>query len=200
NATARQWYGDFLYATGRLDESIVELQRAADLDPYSPVMRNDLGATLGIAGRWAEGLREMERAVELDSSLIWARGNLAVALARQGHLDSAEKLAAEAGEFAPYARIMILLGAKRFEEAADLGRGLTASRPEAFNSDVFIVGYAARMNADSTIYWLNRAVDLRDGFLFAPSIPCHPLFEFIQNDRRFIATLTRMKVRRCSRS
>ena len=53
--------------------------------------------------------------------------------------------------------------------------------------------------ADSTFYWLNKAIDEREGQLFASSVPCYGLFTFVHSDPRWDAVLGRMKIGRCQK-
>src|SRR5688572_7084295 len=76
NATAHQWYGDYLYVIGRSADAVVAMRRAAELDPLSAVILNDLSFSLNITGAYAEAERAARRAVELDPAFIWANGNL----------------------------------------------------------------------------------------------------------------------------
>jgi serine/threonine-protein kinase len=53
-ATAHQWLGEVLLATGRLDEAVTAVARGAELDPFSPIIQNQLGFFLTGVGRMAE--------------------------------------------------------------------------------------------------------------------------------------------------
>jgi TolB-like protein/tetratricopeptide (TPR) repeat protein len=65
-ATARQWYGEFLFFQGRYDESLVQLRRARDLDPLSPVVNTSLGKALLLARRYEEAIAQLQRTLALD--------------------------------------------------------------------------------------------------------------------------------------
>ncbi len=200
NATAHQWYGDFLYLTGRVKESIPALERAVQLEPSSAVMRNDLGIALGMAGRYAEAARSLERGLELDSTFVRVRGNLALAIALGGHPDSAMNVIRSAGNDVRFAEFFLL---RMTGQNAELNRSVDEMRrrmvPTSTNTELFMFMHAAAGNADSTIHWLNRAIDVREGALFSASVACYPFFRFIESDPRFIAALARMKSRRCER-
>ena len=43
NAQIHQWYGELLYSTGRLEDAYLEIQKAAELDPLSPLINLLLG-------------------------------------------------------------------------------------------------------------------------------------------------------------
>ena len=200
NPTAHQWYGSFLSHTGRLNESISELRRAAQLDPLSAVMRNELGGILSHAGRYQEAEKELRRSIELDSQFVWVNGNLAITLAEQNRIDSAMKYVQKAGITKPVVSIHVLLAANRRAEAQQLLDDFRqAVRPTPTNPDIFMFMHAAARNADSAIYWLNKSIDIRDGTIFATSMSCHQMMEFVQDDPRYLAALARMKVGKCRR-
>lgn len=57
DAHAHHWYANiYLDPQGRFDEAIVEMQRAAQLDPANPVIRADLGQAYFFARRYQEAL------------------------------------------------------------------------------------------------------------------------------------------------
>jgi DNA-binding winged helix-turn-helix (wHTH) protein/tetratricopeptide (TPR) repeat protein len=55
-ATAHSWFADFPMATGRQEESLVEIQRSQDLDPVSLVFNCDAGFLLYMARRYDEAI------------------------------------------------------------------------------------------------------------------------------------------------
>jgi serine/threonine protein kinase/Tfp pilus assembly protein PilF len=67
-ATARHYYGNFLRATGRLDEAIAQQTTAVELDPLVPAFNETLALTLLRAGRAEEAFARVRSALELDST------------------------------------------------------------------------------------------------------------------------------------
>ena len=200
NATAHQWYADLLYLTGRPRESLPSLRRAVALDPNSAVMRNEIGMALAMRGKFEEALEEMEHVLELDSTFAFGRSNYAILLAETGRVDSALKIPLDGSTFSAFARIKILRRAGQTDEAAGLFRQALAATPgNSTNAALRMYLHAAMENADSTVYWLNKAVDKRSGALFATSMPCNPYFRFILDDPRYMQAMQRMKVGKCQR-
>jgi len=75
-STAHHWYGEaFLSATGRFDEALVEMKRASELDPLSPIISTDVGATLYLARRYEQAIHQLARTLELypdyELAQIW---------------------------------------------------------------------------------------------------------------------------------
>ena len=201
NATAHQWYGDYLLLNGRLSEGLPEIERAAKLEPVSAVMQTDYGLALTMAGRGAEATTQFLRTMEIDSSFQYARSNLAMAEAVKGNLDSALAMMPTNEPIGLIWRIRILKKLGRNEEATSQFEKL--HRFIGPHADRYRMGmamlHASALNADSTFYWLNKAIDVREALLFAFSISCHPMFDFAESDPRWDATLARLKVGRCRR-
>ena len=72
-ATAHQWYGEHLLVTGRIDEAVAALGRAATLDPLAPIVSGSYALALGTAGQDSQAVAVARRAVELDSTLAATR-------------------------------------------------------------------------------------------------------------------------------
>ena len=75
DATAHQWYGEFLTTQRRFDEATASLQRALELDPLSTIINASSGWQFMMAGRFEEAVGQSDRALELDPSfrpaLLW---------------------------------------------------------------------------------------------------------------------------------
>jgi len=202
NATAHQWYGDYLYVTGRVGDAIPRLRRAVELDPSSPVMQNDLGFALYIAGQFREAEAATRRSIELDPGFPFAYPTLGGALTGQGKLDSALVFLSSQGTENPFAeQILAYRLLNRPVEARAAFEKLRSVTSQLKDGKEYGLGLAhgAIGNVDSALYWLNRAVDVKDGALFSGSISCHPAFDVLQSDVRYDAVLKRMGAVRCRR-
>jgi TolB-like protein/DNA-binding winged helix-turn-helix (wHTH) protein len=73
-STAHHWYGEaFLAAAGRFDEALSEMNRAAELDPLSPIISTDVGATLYLARRYDQAIARLARTLELYPDYLEAQ-------------------------------------------------------------------------------------------------------------------------------
>jgi TolB-like protein/DNA-binding winged helix-turn-helix (wHTH) protein len=75
-STAHHWYGEaFLALTGRFDEALAQMKQAAELDPLSPIISTDLGATLYLARRYDQAIDQLAHTLELypddEGAQIW---------------------------------------------------------------------------------------------------------------------------------
>ena len=78
-------------ATGRRDEAVALLSRAAAINPYCADYHRRLAVLHAEAGRWAESARAARAALGLDISLVEARIALVVSQARLGDLATARE-------------------------------------------------------------------------------------------------------------
>jgi serine/threonine protein kinase/tetratricopeptide (TPR) repeat protein len=200
NATAHQWYGDLIYLSGRPNEAMPSLRRAVALDPNSAVMRNEVGMALAMSGKFEEALAELEHVLELDSAYTFGRTNYAWLLGQTGRVDSALKIPMDESGFSNVVRLSLLRKAGRMNEAEALFKREMAAMPA--NSRGVAGGmymHAAMDNRDSALIWLNKAIDIRSGALFATSMPCNPYMSALLDDPGYVHAMRRMKLGKCQR-
>ena len=91
-ATAHHWYGRLtLVMQGKLDHALVEVKRAYELDPVSPIIHTDVGAVYLMARRYDEAIEQLRGTVQMDPEFYWAHRFLGMALDLNG--DTAGALA-----------------------------------------------------------------------------------------------------------
>lgn len=66
NATARQWYADFLSSAGRHEEAMVEMSRAHESDPLSVSIMAATGNLRYYARQYEQAIEANKRAIEAD--------------------------------------------------------------------------------------------------------------------------------------
>jgi adenylate cyclase len=76
DATARQWYSEYLACMGRLEEAFEEIGRARELDPLSLAVLTQAGNVLVYARRYEEAESRYREVLELDPSFSVARFKL----------------------------------------------------------------------------------------------------------------------------
>ena len=84
NATAHQWYGQFLRLMGREEEAVLEGQKSLDLDPRSLIINTEAGLPYLYSGRYDGALQHFHKALELDSNFALARHDIGWVLEAQG--------------------------------------------------------------------------------------------------------------------
>jgi serine/threonine protein kinase/tetratricopeptide (TPR) repeat protein len=88
-ATAHQWYGSFLAASGRFNEATVEGRTAHDLEPFSLTIYSDYIRNLYYAGRLDEARKESLKLQEMDPSFARVHYELGLVLEEEGKLEEA---------------------------------------------------------------------------------------------------------------
>ncbi|HXN24671.1 MAG TPA: tetratricopeptide repeat protein [Candidatus Dormibacteraeota bacterium] len=66
DASAHQWYAEFLTAMGRHQEAITHMTRARDLDPLSLIIGADLANILNYARRYDDAIAASRKTLEVD--------------------------------------------------------------------------------------------------------------------------------------
>lgn len=99
-AFAHDQFGFALAWQGRLQESVAEGKRAAELDPLSPQILLDLASTLAWEGKYQRGMELVDKAAELDATLSmthfekgWihlAEGNITAAIPELQRADTSD--------------------------------------------------------------------------------------------------------------
>ena len=64
--TAHQWYGNFLWSRGRLDEALHHMEVAHRLDPLSRIIGTELGQTYYLMRRYDEAEKRLKETLDLD--------------------------------------------------------------------------------------------------------------------------------------
>ena len=81
NATAHHWVSGLLAALGRMDESLINAEIAADLDPLSAIVQRNLAFALELQGRFSEAASHERRAIEIDPTMPTPYGGLGFLMA-----------------------------------------------------------------------------------------------------------------------
>lgn len=140
-ATGHQWYGEYLAAADRLGEAVARFERAAELDPLSPILNHVYAHALKALGRHPEAEAKFLKAIEIDPAFARAYQGLAALYFTDGRLTDAALAArqaallnpTDAGTFAQLSTIYVHLGddneaAKWLDEANRLQPNSILSR------------------------------------------------------------------------
>ena len=164
NSVARNLYANLLFATGRIEEEVVERRAAARLDPLTPQLPTMVGYALLAAGRAAEALDAFREAVELDT-LFWAsRAGLGDYHGAMGEHEDALREHRRAAALAP---THVIARSNLARALAESGRRddalplIAALRAEGERRGLFDPATAFAMLAvgdeDGALAWLERA-------------------------------------------
>jgi TolB-like protein/tetratricopeptide (TPR) repeat protein len=195
DASVRHWYGVHLNAVGDIERSLIEFQRARELDPFATTVATD-GAIAFYAGRRLTDARaEIQRSLVLDStrSDTWyVRGLIQLA---QNHADSAITAFENARRLGTAfdMRSYLSVAWRRMGRTREADSQYTELRRdgEAGRAIPFDVAIAATAAGDrrTALRAVQRMVDQRDMLVTEVSLPCDPLFDPLRSEPRFAQLL-----------
>jgi tetratricopeptide (TPR) repeat protein len=193
--TAHHWYSHYFAAVGLLDDSLAEIRKAQQLDPFEVNIDDWLATLLYDAGRYDEAIAQRQKTMELYphtapaqldeiSTILGKQGKLSAAVESEstsqtlsGDPKFAETLrqAYASSGYNGYLKKriehMISTSARRSEPAGSLARL-----------------YATLGDKDAALRWLERAVEQRDVWLY---LKVDPAFDSIRSDLRFQSLVRR---------
>jgi TolB-like protein/DNA-binding winged helix-turn-helix (wHTH) protein/Tfp pilus assembly protein PilF len=193
-STAHHWYGEaFLALTGRFDEALAEMKRAAELDPLSPIISADVGVTLYLARRYDQAIHQLERTLELYPDYEIAQVWLARSLEQQKQCPEAISVL-EQSKALGYKTLLRVELARIYAECGrqteslkilgDIQREPSAGFVDPWLSGSIFIGLGRNNEA---LTQLEKAVPLHSTVL--TSLRVNPLYDPLRYDPRFAALL-----------
>ena len=187
-ANAHHWYAWHLALLGRNDEAIVEMRKAADLDPLSLIINADLAELLVITRHFDDSIRQSLKTIEMDPNFGLAHNQLGQAYLQKDMQNDA---------IAEFQRAVQLSGASPTCTAnlarayAISGKGKEArqilaelkrrSNPGYSLAAEIASVYAALGEKDQAMTWLEKGYEER----FNPGVLLRPGFDPLRSDPRF---------------
>jgi serine/threonine-protein kinase len=164
--TAHHWYGEWLSLQGRFGEALLEISRAATLDPLSPAIIKDRGMLLYYARDFDGAIESANKALELDRHFSGAHRLLSIAYLAKGQFAEAiaeNRLWGELAGVKSEAAIALALChacAGRREESLRLVGEIPADDLEWGNlCRAVALVYAALGEDDLVFAWLEKAYE-----------------------------------------
>ncbi len=193
-APAQMWRATMLMAQGRLSEGSAEIQRALELDPFSPVVLWTAGRFASFAGDHERAIELLRRAVDLSPEFLNARISLSEAYAAaEREKDAAETLLAAVP---PAAQAELRSAYEAGGLKALLERFLPyeqerTGQPCLFPPGVVVSLYARIGDAEGVFRCLELAAQTGSVVLH---VKLNPLFAPYRSDPRFAAYLASMNL------
>jgi serine/threonine protein kinase/tetratricopeptide (TPR) repeat protein len=203
--TGHQWYGDFLWSQGRLDEALGQMREAQRLDPLSLVIGTELGTTYYLQRQYDHAEEAVREVFKLDPNYphgMYLLGQIYIQEQRYPEAIESLKKALDLGGFQEdlagalayaYAASGDRAAATRY--TAELDKRLADGTVGPF---ALALAYAGQGDLSKAFAYLNRTIDVRDPFL--PEDFFDPLLHPLRADPRFAAVENRMGVGGSSRS
>ena len=196
-ATAHHWYSIHLSFTGNPEESLAEARIAQRLDPFSPIVNQNLGNTLAESGQIDAGIEQLKKTAALEPGFAIVHnflGQLFVSLSR--FHEGIEEFRLCDKILGGFYWSKALLGytyaltgerAKALEYLADLER---ASETGYLPDPLLGVVHFALSDKEKAFSLLNNG--LRDKSMVMPYIKTMSIFKEIRADPRFMNLLNKI--------
>jgi serine/threonine-protein kinase len=181
---AREHLANVLLSSGRPEEALAEIRRAAEDDPLSAPAAADLGRTLCFNGRYAEGMALLERVKAVRPPLQRTDMHIAFCHAMNRQWPQAIALMRDSDDDRALGFLGYFLArGGRSTEARRIQSDLIGSWGTTRRGAIGIAMIAAGLeDYDAAIEWLNRS-DL-DHWIRRGDI-MYPLFDRLHRDSRF---------------
>ena len=195
--SAHHWYSEHLTAMGRCDESIAELQLAADLDPLSLVISADLGRAFYYARQYEQVMKQEAGTLEMDPTFWLSHINLGRSYTQEGmhsdainELQKARELSVGNTEVLSFLGFACAAAGKRDEALKILDELNEQSRDRHVPPYHFAIIQAGLGENDRAIEWLERAFEKHAVDLF--TLRVEPMLDGLRGDTRFQDLLRRV--------
>jgi len=195
--TAYHWYSILLARVGRSDETSTVINRAYELDPYSPIIALNVALISFRQGKYDESLRLLRQSTELDPSFASGYAWEGMTLMRMKNYTKAEasflkavELSGRSSESLSFLGYFYGKRRKRSEAmtiARDLEQRYRAGNGAAYNIAYVFAGLAEK---DKILTWLEQ--DVQDRSTFATQLKEDQVWSDVQTDPRFIALLKKV--------
>jgi len=192
-----QGLGDYYATMGQLQESVLEVEHARELDPLASIVNSDLCTMLFFARRYDEALAQCKANLDLDPNSVralWFIGDVYAAKGMNSEAVSTFLQAMQLGG-APPGMIAAAKTGARDSGLKGYWKALTQFLPENVangNLEPFdaAVGYAYAGDADMALRSLDKAVEARCyGITY---LGVNPMFDELRSDPRFVSLLRRI--------
>ncbi|HUN63551.1 MAG TPA: protein kinase [Candidatus Sulfotelmatobacter sp.] len=189
-AEAIHWYGLYLAAMGRKEDSIRELKLAGEIDPKSMIIRANLGFVYYLAGDYNRAEEVEKNVIQMDPSFIPAHSYLGqVYLGKKQYAEAVDQYrtaaslspgdnSAEADLAGAYA-----MAGKKADAEEILQELQKKSRTQYVSEYDWATLYAGFQDEEKTLKALEAAYGERNPRLV--NLAVHPQFAFLKGEPRF---------------
>jgi len=194
-ATAHHWFAvDYLAMLGRIEEGLVEIRLAQQLDPLSPIIREGTGFLLMISKRYEEAIEEYRQMLELDSYFYKAFTAMGRTYTQMGKYEEAIAMLQKGRSLSgDVPNILGCLGqtyalAGRPSEARRMLAELAElSKRRHVASTCCALIHVGLGEKEQALAWLEKACDNRE--LSLSVLKIHPAYDDLRGEPRFQAIL-----------
>ena len=196
-AIAHHWYAHYLAARGRLDEAMLEIKRAQELDPLSLIINTAVGMVFYYQRQPERAIAQLHQTLEMDSNFVAAQLQLGVVYVQQRRGEEAiatfKRTIHIAGEnpisLALLAHAYAVAG-KRNEAIKILAEFQKPSQRRLISPSHMALIYLGLGEKDQVFAWLEKAYQERSNYLIYLKV--EPLVDSLRPDPRFTALLNKV--------
>ena len=191
DASAHQWYSEYLAMMGRFKDAIREIKRAQELDPLSLIINTVEAYHLYYARKYDRGIEQCRKVLEMDPNFRPAHFYIGLNYLGNGMYEEAleefKKLNEQEYLAITYAKMGKITEAKKLLENS-IERANKEDVPGMSLSIADI--YFALGEDDQGFKWLERAYEKRERGMV--SIKISPSYDSVRSDPRYKAMLRKM--------
>jgi tetratricopeptide (TPR) repeat protein len=196
-STAHQWYGRLLFNKGRMDEGLIELKRAQELDPLSLVINSQLAWDYYFMSEYEKAIDQCKKVLEIDPNFAYVHAVLGRVYVQKSLYGAAIEEFQKAIDLSGGNRLYLAeLGhayalAGKTEEANKILEELQRfSKQKYADASYIAMVYVGAGEIDGAFQWLEKAFEERAFGLTLLKI--EPRFDRIRSDQRYKALLKKM--------
>jgi eukaryotic-like serine/threonine-protein kinase len=190
----RQWLASHLWTQGRFDEALVQLRRAYELDPLSPLISLNLGRHFYFAREYDRAIEHLRHTIALDPNGFMARQILALIYLEQGRPDAAlaelQQVPAPMGAFQAVRGYVSAVTGDRVAALKVVAELQRLSRTRYIPAYALATVYTGLDMRDEAFDQLERAVAERSSWL--DYLNAEPTLDRLRSDPRFHSLLQRV--------
>lgn len=188
-ATAHQWYGEYLLAVGKSNESLTEIKKAQELDPLSLIIAADIAAYYYTTRQFDKSIEQSLKVKEMDKTFLYAYVFLWISYEQKGMLEESAKTLLEIDSL--FVLPEMALETKTAYEK-DGWKGFWQARYKQSiqpPTNQFFSHYQRAISAlriddtEATFQWLEKAGENRERWFV--NLKYDPEWDKIRNDARF---------------
>jgi serine/threonine-protein kinase len=196
-ATAHKWYSEYLTAMSRFEEAIAESKRAAELEPYSLIIKTQLGGPYLYLRRFDDAIDLYRKAIEFEPNFPETHRTLGMAyLGKQIYEEALKefKKALDLSGDDPYFLALLAhtsaLAGRKGEALRALDNLKARSKNRHVSSWDLAIVYLGLGERDQAFHWLQQAYEKRDPWMMLLNVDW--IFDPLRSDPRFQTLLRKM--------
>jgi len=190
------WYAEYLMSVGRTDDSLSNIERARDLDPFSIIINADLGKLLFFARRYDAAEAQLKTTARMDPDFAQAHFFLALTYVAKHQFDSAiaefnvPKRAPTGTSYnSPGLSAYAYAMAGRKREAEEMLEKIKRSFSPG-EASALMLAYIGLGDKDRALSGLES--DYENHFVTMVTLKSNPVYDPLRSDPRFVDLMRRV--------